>query len=154
MNGEDLYYNRVGVGVGDSSLFRQSFIIICSSMQKNDVSKWNLSAKEFEFLLPPLDPYNNPLVLPLAEFADHAIAAELLHNGQSFQVLGITNYSHWGDAGEMRSCLLQSDSARSKLLEVALKRLDRFMHVGTTDRLLESAEAAGVRPSYCLIDVI
>jgi hypothetical protein len=39
-------------------------------------------------LLSPLDPYDNPLALSLEEFARHPIAAELLHNGQTFQVGG------------------------------------------------------------------
>jgi len=56
-------------------------------------SVWNLTANERHYLLPPLDPYDNPLVLPLADFVKHPIAKDLLHNGQIFQVLGITNYS-------------------------------------------------------------
>ena len=34
----------------------------------------------------PLDPYNNSLVMPLAEFIEHPLAKELVHNGQSLQV--------------------------------------------------------------------
>jgi hypothetical protein len=40
----------------------------------------------FSLMQPDLDPYDNPLTMSLAEFAAHPIAAELLHNGQTFQV--------------------------------------------------------------------
>jgi hypothetical protein len=33
-----------------------------------------------------LNPYNNSLVMPLAEFIEHPIAHELLHNGGALQV--------------------------------------------------------------------
>ena len=32
-----------------------------------------------------LDPYDNPLLMPLREFAAHPVAADLLHNGQAMQ---------------------------------------------------------------------
>ena len=50
------------------------------------MSKWVLSAEEQALLRPALDPYHNPLVMPLEEFVRHPIAQELLHNGQTFQV--------------------------------------------------------------------
>ena len=34
----------------------------------------------------PLDPYNNSMVLPLAEFIEHPLAHELVHNGETLQV--------------------------------------------------------------------
>ncbi|EFJ42585.1 hypothetical protein VOLCADRAFT_121526 [Volvox carteri f. nagariensis] len=99
-------------------------------------------AEAAQGMLPLLDPYDNELVLSLKDFANHPIASELLHNGASFQVLGITNYSHWGDAGGFRACLLRYEHLRDRLLEVAKKRVQRFTHVGTTDRLYESAASA------------
>ncbi|GLI61460.1 hypothetical protein VaNZ11_003852 [Volvox africanus] len=93
-------------------------------------------------IVPMLDPYDNELVISLKDFAKHPIASELLHNGATFQVLGITNYSHWGDAGGFRACLLRYDHLRSQLLEVAKNRVQHFTHVGTTDRLHESAASA------------
>lgn len=33
-----------------------------------------------------LDPYNNPLIMPLAEFVDAPLVEELLHNGAAIQV--------------------------------------------------------------------
>jgi hypothetical protein len=57
-------------------------------------------------------------------------------------VLGITNYSHWGDAGGFRGCLNHYSHLREQMLEVAKNRIRRFTHVGTTDRLYESAASA------------
>lgn len=33
-----------------------------------------------------LDPYNNSLVMPLADFIEHPLAHDLLHNGAAHQV--------------------------------------------------------------------
>ncbi|GFR48031.1 hypothetical protein Agub_g9863 [Astrephomene gubernaculifera] len=116
-----------------------------------NVSRWNLTEEEAAAgggVLPLLDPYDNQLVMSLKDFAQHPIAAELLHNGATFQVLGITNYSHWGDAGAFRSCLKSYDSLRDQMLRVAQERVRRFSHVGTTDRLFESAASALVSLGY------
>ncbi|KAG2444547.1 hypothetical protein HXX76_001293 [Chlamydomonas incerta] len=110
-----------------------------------NVSKWNLTDEEAGLnggVLPLLDPYDNELVMSLREFAQHPIATELLHNGAAFQVLGITNYSHWGDAGAFRACLSDHPPLSAQLLEVAKARVRRFTHVGTTDRLFDSAASA------------
>ncbi|KAL6765032.1 hypothetical protein V8C86DRAFT_1223852 [Haematococcus lacustris] len=107
-------------------------------------SRWNLTEEERQRLLPPLDPYNNPLVMPLHEFIRHPIAKELLHNGQMMQVLGVSNYSHWGSAGDTRRCLWADTRLQRKLMEVAKARIDRFLHVGVTDRLFDSVAAAVV----------
>ncbi|PNW88282.1 hypothetical protein CHLRE_01g022600v5 [Chlamydomonas reinhardtii] len=110
-----------------------------------NVSRWNLTDEEAGLnggVLPLLDPYDNELVMSLREFAQHPIATELLHNGAAFQVLGITNYSHWGDAGTFRACLSAHPPLSAQLLEVAKSRVRRFTHVGTTDRLFDSAASA------------
>ena len=56
-------------------------------IQELEQSKWRLTEEEKLLLLPPLPVYDNPVVMPLAEFARHPIAADLLHNGQTFQVI-------------------------------------------------------------------
>ena len=61
------------------------------------------------------------------------------------QVLGITNYSHWSDAGELRACMWGGERVRSQLLDVALARINKFVHVGSTGRLMDSVAAAAVR---------
>lgn len=46
----------------------------------------------------PLDPYNNKFVISLADFIEHPLAHELVHNGQTLQV-------SWGtDAGHIYKC--------------------------------------------------
>ena len=53
-------------------------------------------------------------------------------------MLGLTNYSSWPGTAVLRECLAFSKGARKLLLDVALQRLDRFVHVGVFDRLEES----------------
>ncbi|KAF8067374.1 hypothetical protein HT031_002422 [Scenedesmus sp. PABB004] len=107
-----------------------------------NTSKWSLSAEERKHLVPNLDPYNNRLFMPLAEFIKQPIATELLHNGEFMQVLGLTNYSHWDKAAELRGCLLADKAIADELLDFALRRIERFAHVGATDKLFESVESA------------
>jgi hypothetical protein len=45
-----------------------------------------LDESEKQHLVPNLDPYNNRMFMPLAEFMRQPIAAELLHNGELMQV--------------------------------------------------------------------
>jgi hypothetical protein len=108
-----------------------------------NASSWTLTEEQRAHkLLPPLDPYDNPLLPSLLEFARHPVAQELLHDGQALQVLGLTNYSHWPQAPQLRACLFGRPEVRRELLDVAEKRLSKFAHVGTTGRLRDSVEAA------------
>ena len=86
--------------------------------------------------------------MSLLEFVRHPMAREMIHNGQALQVLGITNYSHWGDAGDVRHCTEISEGTRAQLLKFAIARIDKFIHVGTTNRLSESVAAAAVGPGF------
>lgn len=113
-------------------------------------SVWNLTDAQRAAFRPPLDPYDNPLVMSLAEFVRHPIAEELLHNGQTYQVLGLTNYSHWGDAAEMRRCMEHDDYASSHMLEVAQRRLEDFIHVGATNKLKDSVASAAAALHFSL----
>ncbi|KAL4457850.1 hypothetical protein ABPG75_012715 [Micractinium tetrahymenae] len=108
----------------------------------NKTYYWNEAKNESVWVLPDaepvLDPYNNSLVMPLHEWVEHPVAEELLHNGAALQVLGLTNYSYWPEAGELRRCVRSSWVAREMLLALATKRLRRMAHVGLTERLDES----------------
>ena len=53
-------------------------------------------------------------------------------------MLGLTNYSMWPEAKELRWCLPGSPAAQEALLQLALERLDHFAHVGVFDRLEDS----------------
>lgn len=120
--------------------------------KKLEQSKWNLTEEERSSLLPPLDPYDNPIYMSLLDFVKDPITTELLHNGQTFQVLGITNYSHWGDAAEFRKCFWDDEATQSQLIKVALNRIDKFMHVGSTSRLEDSVTAAAAAMKFNLDD--
>ena len=54
------------------------------------------------------------------------------------QVLGLTNYSRWPGAADLRRCLHASPAAQELLLDAALTRLETFVHVGLFDRLFDS----------------
>ena len=45
----------------------------------------------------------------------------------------------------MRKCVWEDSHTSQQLLNVALARIKRFLHVGTTDRLADSVTAAAVR---------
>ena len=60
------------------------------------------------------------------------------------QVLGLTNYSHWKEAGPVRQCLQDSPVTQKLLSSLAIKQLQRFVHVGVMDMLDESIEALAV----------
>jgi hypothetical protein len=107
-----------------------------------NASSWTLTQEQRARLLPPLDPYDNPLIPSLAEFARHPLARELLHEGQALQVLGLTNYSHWDRAPALRACAFGRPDVARELLGVARARLGKFAHVGSTGRLKDSVEAA------------
>lgn len=83
----------------------------------------------------PLDPYNNPLLMPLHEFAVHPVVDDLLSNGAAMQLLGLTQYSHWEEASALRSCVRSSAAIRFKLLKAAQLRLRSLAHVGITEEL-------------------
>lgn len=80
--------------------------------------------------------------MPLEEFARHPIAAELLHGGQSFQVLGLTNHSRWPHAAALRRCAAEDAAVAAALGAAAERRLGGFAHVGTLEELPASVEAA------------
>ncbi|GMH37196.1 hypothetical protein BSKO_05069 [Bryopsis sp. KO-2023] len=104
-------------------------------------SKWNLTEAERSDALPFLDPFDNPLYIPIKEFVEEPIADEVLNNGMTFQVLGITNYSYWPEAQAVRNCMLISSSAERKLMDFAKRRVDQMVHVSLTHKLPESAQS-------------
>ncbi|GAX84368.1 hypothetical protein CEUSTIGMA_g11790.t1 [Chlamydomonas eustigma] len=104
-------------------------------------SAWQLTVTDEESLLPPLDPYNNTLVMSLQDFVRHPITKELLHNGQTYQVLGGTNHSFWSDAALIRECA-SLPHIKDRILELAIYNMDRFIHVGISDQLSLSLEVA------------
>eukprot|EP00850_Spirogloea_muscicola_P003195 SM000013S26364 [mRNA] locus=s13:122:3831:+ [translate_table: standard] len=72
-------------------------------------------------------------VIPLHEFVKHPIATELLHNGQTLQMAGLTNNSWTDGAKELRDCIVQRPELGTLALDVAKARLQQMLHVGLTE---------------------
>lgn len=53
-------------------------------------------------------------------------------------MLGITNYSHWRDTDQLRSCAASSQQTGEALQKLALQRLETFAHVGVMEDLENS----------------
>ncbi|XP_002984138.2 protein-tyrosine sulfotransferase [Selaginella moellendorffii] len=89
----------------------------------------------------PANVYDVPaFVMPLKEFVDHPAVHELVHNGQTFQVAGITNNSYLKEANDIRYCVTQFEELGEHVLHVAKRRLNGMLYVGLTERHKESAE--------------
>ncbi|KAF9613600.1 hypothetical protein IFM89_009426 [Coptis chinensis] len=80
------------------------------------------------------DPYNiQGIVMPLHEFINDPVAHEIIHNGATFQVAGLTNNSCLAEAHEVRQCVRKYRSLGGYVLDVAKKRLDDMLYVGLTE---------------------
>ena len=53
------------------------------------------------------DPFDSPHVMSINEFGESSDVINLIHNGQTLQMLGLTNYSHMDAAksAELRQCV-------------------------------------------------
>lgn len=80
--------------------------------------------------------------LQCCQTAPHSLQAHLVC--AAWQVLGVTNYSHWKEAAAVRSCMQGSASTQQLLLSLSLKQLQQFVHVGVLDMLDESIAALAV----------
>lgn len=90
-------------------------------------------------LLPELDPYASERPFwPLDDFVGSYLAAEHLHNAQTFQLLGLTPYSRWPEAGMLRNCSRAHPAVAQELLDLAMRRLRSLSHVSVFERLGES----------------
>ncbi|KAJ4778769.1 Sulfotransferase [Rhynchospora pubera] len=86
------------------------------------------------------DVYNTEdVAMPLHEFINHPAAHELIHNGITFQVAGLTNNSYLDDAHEVRQCVRKHPSLGQLVLGVAKGRLDQMLYVGLTEDHKKSA---------------
>ncbi|XP_071690360.1 protein-tyrosine sulfotransferase-like isoform X2 [Rutidosis leptorrhynchoides] len=79
------------------------------------------------------------IVMPLHEFIDHPVAVDIVHNGATFQVAGLTNNSKMREANQLRQCVITHQILGKYVLEVAKKRLDDMLYVGITEDHRESA---------------
>ncbi|KAL7617995.1 hypothetical protein Lser_V15G02491 [Lactuca serriola] len=79
------------------------------------------------------------IVMPLHEYINHPVAMDIVHNGATFQVAGLTNNSNIREAHELRQCVITHEILGKYVLEVAKKRLDDMLYVGITEDHRESA---------------
>lgn len=79
------------------------------------------------------------MLMPLREFIHHPLAHEIVHNGATFQVAGLTNNSYIEGAQEIRQCVVKYSSLGKYVLQVAKRRLDKMLYVGLTENHKESA---------------
>ncbi|XP_057474611.1 protein-tyrosine sulfotransferase [Actinidia eriantha] len=86
------------------------------------------------------DSYNmEEIVMPLQEYINDPIARDIIHNGATFQIAGLTNNSYLAESHEVRHCILKYQTLGEHVLDVAKKRLDDMLYVGLTEDHEESA---------------
>ncbi|KAF8039835.1 hypothetical protein BT93_B2143 [Corymbia citriodora subsp. variegata] len=86
------------------------------------------------------DPYNmKDIVMPLHKYINDPIARDIIHNGVTFQIAGLTNNSYFAESHEVRHCVVQHKELGELVLEVAKRRLDDMLYVGLTEDHRESA---------------
>ncbi|MCL7042498.1 hypothetical protein MKW94_022793 [Papaver nudicaule] len=106
------------------------------------------------------------IVIPLEEFIHSVVAYDIIHNGATFQIAGVTNNSYL-EAPEVRNCAMSYQSLGKYVLEVAKKRLDNMLYVGLTEQHKESAtifadvvgkqvflQLQALRSSFILLQII
>lgn len=85
-------------------------------------------------------PYDmEDILMPLHEFIDDPVVHDIVHNGATFQIAGLTNNSYLPEAHEIRHCVQKHKSLAQHVLHVAKKRLDAMLYVGLTAEHKESA---------------
>ncbi|KAJ0020199.1 hypothetical protein Pint_32154 [Pistacia integerrima] len=90
------------------------------------------------------DSYNmEDFVMPLRDFINKPTAWDIIHNGATFQVVGLTNNSYLAKSHEVRHCVQKFKTLGDYVLQVAKKRLDEMLYVGVTENHRESANIFG-----------
>ncbi|XP_042414081.1 protein-tyrosine sulfotransferase-like isoform X1 [Zingiber officinale] len=86
------------------------------------------------------NPYDvEEMAMPLQEFINDPIAHEIIHNGATFQVAGLTNNSYLEESHDVRNCVRKYPEFGHYVLEVAKHRLDHMLYVGLTEEHKKSA---------------
>ncbi|XP_042956389.1 protein-tyrosine sulfotransferase-like isoform X4 [Carya illinoinensis] len=81
----------------------------------------------------------NEIFMPLHEYINTPMAHDIVHNGATFQVAGLTNNSYLAESHEVRHCVQKYKILGEHVLQVAKKRLDNMLYVGLTEEHKESA---------------
>ncbi|XP_021745953.1 protein-tyrosine sulfotransferase-like isoform X2 [Chenopodium quinoa] len=80
------------------------------------------------------DSYNmEDFAMPLLQYINDPIALDIVHNGATFQVAGLTNNSNLAESHEVRTCVQKYHSLGDSVLDVAKRRLDNMLYVGLTE---------------------
>ncbi|XP_021773324.1 protein-tyrosine sulfotransferase-like isoform X2 [Chenopodium quinoa] len=80
------------------------------------------------------DSYNmEDFAMPLLQYINDPIALDIVHNGATFQVAGLTNNSNLAESHEVRMCVQKYHSLGDSVLDVAKRRLDNMLYVGLTE---------------------
>ncbi|XP_047093263.1 protein-tyrosine sulfotransferase-like [Lolium rigidum] len=87
-----------------------------------------------------VNPYDvDDMAMPLHQYINDPVAHEIIHNGATFQVTGLTNNSYFDGAHKVRHCVRKHPDLGRFVLQVAKNRLDRMLYVGLTEDHEESA---------------
>ncbi|XP_066375594.1 protein-tyrosine sulfotransferase-like isoform X2 [Miscanthus floridulus] len=79
------------------------------------------------------------MVMPLHQYINDPVAHEIIHNGATFQITGLSNNSYFDGAHDVRHCVRKHPDLGRIVLEVAKNRLDQMLYVGLTEVHEESA---------------
>ncbi len=101
--------------------------------KKTNKSEWERPAP-----LDLLNPYDNELAIPLREWIELDEVEDLVHNGHTLQLLGISNASFWKEASALRRCFFRDEMARERLFGLAKEKLRDMSHAGLQQRLGDS----------------
>uniref|UniRef100_A0A7N0TWU0 Sulfotransferase n=2 Tax=Kalanchoe fedtschenkoi TaxID=63787 RepID=A0A7N0TWU0_KALFE len=86
------------------------------------------------------DSYNlEDMAMPLHEYIKDPVAQDIIHNGATFQVAGLTNNSYDAESHQVRRCVQKYRGLGTHVLDVAKERLDDMLYVGLTEDHKESA---------------
>lgn len=73
------------------------------------------------------------VAMPLHQYINDPMALDIVHNGATFQVAGLTNNSYVPESHEVRGCVQKHHSLGKLVLDVAKRRLDHMLYVGLTE---------------------
>ncbi|XP_074303518.1 protein-tyrosine sulfotransferase-like [Silene latifolia] len=79
------------------------------------------------------------MAMPLHQYINDPIALDIVHNGATFQIAGLTNNSYMAESHEVRACIRKHPALGDSVLDVAKRRLDHMLYVGVTEDHKESA---------------
>lgn len=114
----------------------------------------NVTSWEMPLPHATLNAYDNELTMPLREWIETDEVEELIHNGHTLQVLGISNTSFWEEASDLRYCFMHHHESRRRMLEMAKEKMSQMSHVGLQDELHESVASLAASLGKSMNDTV